>query len=343
MTCSLRLRFSVTADSRLTTGKLGCDHAVPCGRCVRRQLAHQCFYDPVVEETAGTQRRREPTAARPQPKKYSQVSTSQLVGNEGLQPATPRRLSEPSFLPNHARLNLSSGQLGAFASSPSLDVSAYSNQVGFMGSSSYSAVFDQINGSLDIPETGNILDPAVYTSPVPEELVRKGADVLFHLRDLEMLDTLLQRWLRLGDGYLIFEPIYRIWMRGIVDQLGPILRQAACPDDLRNMSVILWRNTRIPIEINGTTTARDWAQRTTGQYLRWEVLGLLFSAIGIVSGSLSNRDAIFVSHQGSIKDRPSLVRTMLDLVDRCIDFCKICMNHNDLTACLLVSAGREFV
>ena len=205
MTCSLRLRFSVTADSRLTTGKLGCDHAVPCGRCVRRQLAHQCFYDPVVEETAGTQRRREPTAARPQPKKYSQVSTSQLVGNEGLQPATPRRLSEPSFLPNHARLNLSSGQLGAFASSPSLDVSAYSNQVGFMGSSSYSAVFDQINGSLDIPETGNILDPAVYTSPVPEELVRKGADVLFHLRDLEMLDALLQRWLRLGDGYLIFE------------------------------------------------------------------------------------------------------------------------------------------
>ncbi|GAB7323634.1 hypothetical protein MBLNU13_g07117t1 [Cladosporium sp. NU13] len=27
---------------------------------------------------------------------------------------------------------------------------------------------------------------------------------------------------------------------------------------------------------------RDWAQRNTGQYLRWEVLGLLFSAIGIL-------------------------------------------------------------
>lgn len=77
-----------------------------------------------------------------------------------------------------------------------------------MGSSSYSAVFDQSNGSLDIPETGNALDPAIYMSPVPEDFVRKGADVLFHLRDLEMLDTLLQRWLRLGDGYLIFGPIY---------------------------------------------------------------------------------------------------------------------------------------
>ena len=210
-----------------------------------------------------------------------------------------------------------------------------------MGSSSYSAVFDQINGSLDISETGNVLDPAIYTSPVPEDLVRKGADVLFHLRDLEMLDTLLQRWLRLGDGYLIFEPIYRIWMRGIVEQLGPILRQASCSNDLRNMSVIIWRNNRIPIEINGATTACDWAQRTTGQYLRWEVLGLLFSAIGIVSGSLSNRDAIFVSHQSVVKDRSFRVRTMLDLVDHCIDFCKVCMNHNDLFECLLVSADGE--
>lgn len=190
---------------------------MPCGRCVRRQLAHQCFYDPVVEETAGTRRRREPTAVRPQPKTHSQVSTSQLVGNEGLLPATPRRMSEPSFLPDYARPNLSSGQLGGFASSPSLDVSAHSNQVGYMGSSSHWAVFDQINGSLDLPETGTVLDPAIYMSPVPEVLVHKGADVLFHLRDLEMQDTLLQRWLRLGDGYLIFGPICRIWMRGIVE------------------------------------------------------------------------------------------------------------------------------
>ena len=314
---------------------------MPCGRCLRRQLAYQCFYDPVVEETTGTQRRRQPTAARPQSKKYIQVSTSQLVGNEGLQPATPRRLSEPSFLPNSTRSDLTSGRLGGFASSSSLNVSAYSNQVGYMGSSSYSAVFDQINGSLDIAETGSVPNPAIYTSPVPEDLVRKGADVLFHLRDLEMLDTLLQRWLRLGNGYLIFEPIYRIWMRGIVEHLGPVLKQASCPDDLRNMSVILWRNTRIPIEINGVTTARDWAQRTTGQCLRWEVLGLLFSAIGIVSGSLSDWDATFVSHQSNIKDRPSLVRKMFGLVDRCIDFCKVCMNHNDLFACLLVSLGRE--
>lgn len=130
-------------------------------------------------------------------------------------------------------------------------------------------------------------------------------------------------------------------MQGIVGQLEPTLRQATCSDDLRNMSVILRRDTRIPIEINGVTTGRDWARRTTGQYLRWEVLGLLFSAIGIVSGSLSNRDAIFVSHQASIKDRPSLARTMLDLVDRCIDFCEASMSHNDLFACLLVSLNGE--
>jgi hypothetical protein len=181
------------------------------------------------------------------------------------------------------------------------------------------------------------LDSAISTGPVLEDLVRKGANVLFHLRDLEMLNSLLQKWLSLGDGYVIFGPIYRIWMRDISEYLGPVLGQVTSPDELLNMSLMLWQNTRMPVESNGETTAREWARRTSGQYLRWEVVGLLFSAIGIVSGSLSNRDTIFVSYQGSVKDRPTLVRMMLDLVGHCIDFCKASTNHNDLYACLLVS------
>jgi hypothetical protein len=250
-------------------------------------------------------------------------------------------LSEPSQLSDFARPNLSPGHPGeGFASSPSLHVSAPSNQVGFLGSSSYSAVLDQINGSLDPPASGNALDSAIDATPVPEDLVRKGAEVLFHLRDLDMLNGLLQRWLDIGEAYLIFEPIYRTWMREVTEQLGPILSGVSSPDKLHDMSIMLWLNSRTPIEVNGLTTARDWAQRTSGQYLRWEVLGLLFSAIGIVSGSLSGRDAIFSSLHGSLKDRPSLVRLTLDLVNRCIEFCKVCMNQNDLYACLLVSADR---
>jgi hypothetical protein len=236
-----------------------------------------------------------------------------------------------------SRPGLSSAQLESFASSPSLYESANSNQVGFMGSSSYSAVFDQMNESLGSPETEKALGSRVYAAPVPEGLLRKGANVLFHLRDLEMLDTLLQRWLSLGDGYVVFGPIYRIWMREIKRHLGPVLGQAKIPDELLDVSLTLWRNTRMPIEIDGATTASQWAQRTAGRYLRWEVIGLLFSAIGIVSGSLSNRDTMFASCQSSVKDRPTFVRLMLDLVGHCIDFCKFFRSHNDLYACLLVS------
>jgi hypothetical protein len=305
---------------------------------VRRQLAHQCFYRPAAEQAASTQRRRELTAVRGQSNNRTQAETPELVG-EIRQTSAVRRLSEPSLLSNFARPGLSPGHSGvSFASSPSLHAS--SNQVGFLGSSSYSAVLDQINESLDPPASGNALDSAVYASPVPEDLVRKGAEVLFHLRDLDMLNSLLQRWLDIGEGYLIFEPIYRTWMREVTDQLGPVLSRVSSPDELHDMSIMLWRNTRTPVQINGLTTARDWAQRTSGQYLRWDVLGLLFSAIGIVSGSLSSRDTIFSSLHGSLKDRPTLVRLMLDLVNRCIEFCKVCMNHNDLYACLLVSVDR---
>lgn len=299
--CSVTLYY---ADQRPSTGKLRCDHAVPCGRCVRRQTAHQCSYELTVENATWTPHRRKPTAVSPMTKRHSHASTSHLVGDESFRAA----------------------------------VSAQSNQVGFMGSSSYLAVFDQMNGSLDLREPEKAMDSSVSTAPVPEDLVRKGAYVLFHLRDLEMLDSLLQRWLSIGDGYVIFGPIYRIWMREITEYLGPVLGQATSPDELLSMSLVLWQNTRMPIEMNGATTVRDWARRTAGQHLRWEVVGLLFSAIGIVSGSLSNRDTTFVSREGTIKDRPTLVRLMLDLVDHCVDFCKVYSSHNDLYACLLVSS-----
>lgn len=303
---------------------------MPCGRCVRRETAHQCSYEPDATQTP---RRRKPRAAILQADKHVHASTSRLRGDESLQTAQPRRLSETVIYSDSVR----TGQLGSFATSPLLGISAQSNQVGFMGSSSYLAVFDQTNGTLDPLETGNSLDPAISPAPVAEDLVRKGANVLFHLRDLKLLDSLLQRWLSLGDGYVVFGPIYRTWIREIKEYLGPVLGQVTSPDELLDVSLVVWQNTRMPIKINGATTAHDWARRTAGQYLRWEVVGLLFSAIGIVSGSLSNRDTIFSSHQDSVRDRPSLVRVMLDLVNHCIDFSKVCTSHNDLHACLLVS------
>ena len=297
---------------------------------MRRQLAHQCFYGPAAGESVRTQRRPEPTAVRPQP------NESQPIG-EDQQTTSTHRPSDPLLLSGIARQDPLLGQPGGRSLVP--DGSVQPSQVGYLGSSSYSAIFDEINGSLDVTETENVPGPVVHVSPVSEDLVRKGADVLFHLRELEVLDRLLQKWLVIGDGYLIFAPIYHTWMREIKKQLGPTLSKVSGPDDLRDMSMMLWHNTRMPIESNGTTTAGTWAQRTAGHRLRWEVLGLLFSAVGIVSGSLNGRDAVFVSPQGSNQDRSAIVRTMLELVNRCIDFCKVCMNNNDLYACLLVSAN----
>lgn len=322
------------------TGKLGCDHAVPCGRCERRNIAHQCSYDAVKDEPAGTQRRREATAVHPKSEKPDQAQVFHFVGQgPGPQTSPVRRLDEPLLLSDYARPPPTSGRPKGFENS-SLDVSAYSGQVGFVGSSSCSDVFDQINGSLDIPKTVNAPDPNVHAPPVPEDLVLRGAEVLFNLRDLEMVNRLLQKGLAGGEGYLLYEPIYQIWMREITEQLGPVLSKVSSPDELHGLSIKLWHNTRLPIEIDDSTSARDWAQRTTGQYLRWEVLGLICTAIGLASGGLSNRDPVFVPNQGSLKDRPTLLLMMLNLAERCIDFCKICMNHNDLYVCLLVSVYR---
>jgi hypothetical protein len=255
---------------------------------VRRQLAHQCTYDE-AEEPSRTRRGREPTAVHARPNEHNQTQTSQRTVDEHLL-APGHRSSEPLLSADVTTLISPAGLPGDFASLPSLDVSASSGQVGFLGSSSYSGIFDEINGSLDVSETEIVPGSAAYASPVSEDLVRKGADVLFHLRDIEIMDCLLQKWLVIGDGYLIFAPIYHTWMREIKEKLGPSLSRVFSPEDLRDMSIMLWRNTRMPVVVNRAITARDFAQHTAGQYLRWEVVGLLFSAVGIVSGSLNGRD-----------------------------------------------------
>ena len=302
---------------------------------MRRQLAHQCSYDE-AEEPSRTRRRREPTAVHAHPNKHHRTQTSQRTADEHLL-APGHRSSKPLLSADVTALISPAGLPGDFASLPSLDVSASSDRVGFLGSSSYSGIFDQINGSLHVSETRNIPVSAAHTLPVSEDLVRRGADILFHLRDIEILDCLLQKWLAIGDGYLIFAPIYHSWMREIKEQLAPILSRVSSPEDFRDMSTMLWRNTRMPVLVNGSITARDFAQHTAGQYLRWEVVGLLFSAVGIVSGSLNGRDAVFGSRRNSLNDRSTTVRVMLNLVNRCIDFCKVCSSHNDLYACLMVS------
>lgn len=209
---------------------------------------------------------------------------------------------------------------------------------GYLGHSSTSAVVQEINTSLGInSDDAAGTEPSTASQRIRGELILRGAEVLFELRDTDMLRRLLHRWLNIGDGYLVFRPIYITWIEMIVDQLGPALHDASNPADLHDLSARIWQNGQQPLAATGSTTAREWALQATGLSLRWETVGLLYSAVGMLRGSIPAWDDIFEGNDVPGNRSSASVKGALRLVEECIAFCGEIPTSNDLFAHLLVS------
>jgi hypothetical protein len=95
------------------------------------------------------------------------------------------------------------------------------------------------------------------------------------------------------------------------------------------------RNTNTTFVSTGPPTARDWAHQCSGSKLRWEVIGLVFCAVGLMAGNFSQWDTVFAIKDGHFENRWDLANTMLLMVNECIGFCRSIGCCNDLFACLL--------
>lgn len=200
--------------------------------------------------------------------------------------------------------------------------------MGFLGQTSSTAVVAELNSSLGInaPELPN--EPR--SESVSDALVRRGVQVLSFFRDEDQMRQSLDHCFTAGDGegFLIFRPVYMAWLDGFL----PVLRNAAMSNTLEALSAKVWRNTQKAVACNGSTTALEWAQATTGENVRWETLGLLLSLTGILALSLPSWHPMFGIGRGG---RTKLKQTVLDLVNLCVDFSKASESRNDMFAILL--------
>jgi hypothetical protein len=205
--------------------------------------------------------------------------------------------------------------------------------LGFLGESSASAVVAELIDSM-----GEIQTEAVYAhggDNITEAMVQKGATVLYHLQGLEARLEEFHAWMRVGDGYLLFSKAYEVFISELWHYLRTTLQDVPQGQRLQHLSRLVWRNTYKQMHVSASTTIEDWARQATGSNLRWETVGLLFSAVGLrVSG------AVFTENYTALEDarpngRMDMVNTMLSLVDECIDLSKKCGSCSDLFACLV--------
>lgn len=315
VTCFVSVHDLLTMCSH-TLGKLRCDHNMPCGRCLLRKSGSECVYTTTKDVPCS---RRRPSTT---------VQTASLIHGRS-------RELEPSGISNGQQVSVTSASNSCYVQDFSTEDS------GYLGHSSSSAVVQEINASLGYSDGLQAwMKTSTPSRSFSRTMVERGAQVLFELRNTNMLAQSLDRWLSIGDGYLIFRPVYTTWIEGLVEKLGPCFRSASSAADLYGLSAMVWQSSQEPLTATGDSTAREWALQATGHHLRWETVGLLLSAIGIMTSSLPPWDGVFEKHSDQSSYRTASLQGVMELVNECIVFCKELSTINDLFAVLLV--GHNF-
>ncbi|KAL3440661.1 hypothetical protein BJX65DRAFT_26051 [Aspergillus insuetus] len=223
--------------------KLACDHNLPvCTRCTNSNRADACVY-----RTAPFKRRK--TDAAPAEHFSENVGGTVLV---------PSPLPTPNRYPNP----------------------------GFIGSSSHVAIFNHIpESNLDIPST--VLSeetPASRTQPEDALLVQRAADTLKQLLTtfpLDQMTNLVQLWLAGGSNLSLAGGILQRFITQASISVTLPIPPATAPSDwhILNAKYLLANSSKPLKATQHPSTFDEFCSQLTGPDIRWETIGLFFSAV----------------------------------------------------------------
>ena len=247
--------------------KAACDHRLPrCGRCARRGIEERCIYHPApMTKAAGSprvqKRTNEPNTKSPA---SDEPHLLQLLSH---QCSTPNEFGEAS----HLGLN-----------------SPTSTEPQYLGSTSYSAVFEENKESIGEDWEDHI--HALVAPEVTDAHLNTTISVLKALPDRETGEMLITSRFEIHDGPM-HEPSTRYCFTSLWDTFGDALRDGANHEALRRMAHQILENTYSPV--SSCRTAADWLQSHTGERIRCEVLGTLLSLFGLAVPALPETHSIF--------------------------------------------------
>jgi hypothetical protein len=169
-----------------------------------------------------------------------------------------------------------STQTSPTQSTPSLRDKLH-NSIGFLGPTSFTAVFLENHESSNIPQSLNELSAGREPIIVSDADLQEGAEVLLvFLRCLPLCSKLHRRLYSAWDVGVVHEILVETWHTGAGQLFGDIDVEAIGSELLEKCQVVsekIWQNSNIENVINEDTTMQLWAKCFTGQQLRWEVIG----------------------------------------------------------------------
>lgn len=200
---------------------------------------------------------------------------------------------------------------------------------GFLGSSSYNAVLEEIQGQIHVVEAPNGQCTLSRDEEARAELLNKRdstkikagvelLDLICNEKNFQMFEVFMGKRVEQCAGCSLALPAEEAFWKSIKVVIHDQLKQSKDREgDKYRLSQKILRNTLKPIRFDGDTTFDEYMAMYTGDNLRWEAVGLIFTSIGLGAINLHPTDDVF----GPCGFKQEICRQMLDAADACLACC----------------------
>lgn len=206
---------------------------------------------------------------------------------------------------------------------------------GFLGSTSYNAVFTEGQNEMGIDEEAGTLatDELGYIPPASsqeyERKLKQAQAMLSVLRHFKHFKKLLTRWTSHQCDMVLISPWFPICMASVEQDLVNKI-DFNSNQSLMEACEMLFRNTSKPIVVSKDARFQSYARMFTGENLRWEAVGMIFTFCGLCCNDILPEDPILDFVHSSQNNRSVLAHKCLNASNLCVDFYEETRNHNDI-------------
>lgn len=276
--------------------KVACDHQLPvCSRCRRGNIMESCIY--IIDQQPQRRLKFTPPAS-PSPR----LSTAHRQTRE------PRNEISRDY-------------------SPQPD-----NNVGYLGATSFSAVFQDTQTILPQSETTPDQAEDLQFAIFEDQPNARSVGILQSIPDRATCNALFKLYVNPFDGWCRLAA--QILNESLWISFGDVLEGERTRAGLTMMAKTLCRNSSIPLQEEHTDPI-EWLRSFSGQKMRWESLGLLFCYWAMGTKSLAENVELRETQQLRETDRRRLLNKYTVSAGKCVDICKNGSTANSLLAVLL--------
>lgn len=211
--------------------------------------------------------------------------------------------------------------------------------LGFLGSTSFSAVFTEQKANLDIglaARSTMIYPTAQVRLNQDQDLVRAGARLLSMFRYIDLIGRFVEHWYWYAHGLPVLAPVVRAALASTNQLYSSTFKEAGNENQLLALAEKIFQNTARPLRASPYTSAPAYASMFIGENLRWEILGIIITLVGASATTLSGSShPLWDDVEAERLDKKQFVREIVELSNVSLSLVRSDGEPNDLLAWLL--------